>query len=425
MKIEREIKVDHLARIEGKAGVIVEIGEDIKAKIKVTEGPRFFELITKGKKYDDAVAICPRICSFCSIPHKLTPIEAVENALGIEVSEQTKLLRNILYFANMVESHALHLYLFAIPDYLGYPDAFSMAKEHLELVKNGLELKDFGAKAQSLIGSREIHPENAIVGGFGKIPSKNDMEKVKEMAKEVIKKAVATVDFFAEYEYPSYINYERNHLSIKPYEGYGVYGNGIVASDGFSFNVSYYKENIKEEVVPYSFAKRGKYKDKPFMVGALSRLTNNHALLDGEAKELLNNYKQFLNPSNCFANNFAQAIEMVYFIEKIAELAENYEEKDESKAEAEKKSGKGYAVTEAPRGLLIYEVEIEDEIVKYMNVITPTAMFLPMMEVDVVNMAKGMWENGYKDIDLIGKKVEMVIRAYDPCISCSVHVIKI
>ncbi|MCD6331556.1 MAG: Ni/Fe hydrogenase subunit alpha [Thermoplasmata archaeon] len=425
MKIEREIKVDHLARIEGKAGVIVEIGEDIKAKIKVTEGPRFFELITKGKKYDDAVAICPRICSFCSIPHKLTPIEAVENALGIEVSEQTKLLRNILYFANMVESHALHLYLFAIPDYLGYPDAFSMAKEHLELVKNGLELKDFGAKAQSLIGSREIHPENAIVGGFGKIPSKNDMEKVKEMAKEVIKKAVATVDFFAEYEYPSYINYERNHLSIKPYEGYGVYGNEIVASDGFSFNVSYYKENIKEEVVPYSFAKRGKYKDKPFMVGALSRLTNNHALLDGEAKELLNNYKQFLNPSNCFANNFAQAIEMVYFIEKIAELAENYEGKDESKAEAEKKSGKGYAVTEAPRGLLIYEVEIEDEIVKYMNVITPTAMFLPMMEVDVVNMAKGMWENGYKDIDLIGKKVEMVIRAYDPCISCSVHVIKI
>jgi len=425
MKIEREIKVDHLARIEGKAGVIVEIGKDIKAKIKVTEGPRFFELITKGKKYDDAVAICPRICSFCSIPHKLTPIEAVENALGIETSEQTKLLRNILYFANMVESHALHLYLFAIPDYLGYPDAFSMAKEHLELVKNGLELKDFGVKVQSIIGSREIHPENAIVGGFGKIPSKNEMEKVKEMAKEVIKRAVATVDFFAEYEYPSYIDYERNHLLIKPYDGYGVYGNEIVASDGFSFNVSYYKENIKEEVVPYSFAKRGKYKDKPFMVGAISRLTNNHALLDGEAKELLNNYREFLNPSNCFANNFAQAIEMVYFIEKIAELAENYEGKDESKAKAEKKSGRGYAVTEAPRGLLIYEVEIENEIVKYMNVITPTAMFLPMMEVDVVNMAKGMWENGYKDIDLIGKKVEMVIRAYDPCISCSVHVIKI
>jgi len=251
------------------------------------------------------------------------------------------------------------------------------------------------------------------------------MEKVKEMTKEVIKRAVATVDFFAEYEYPSYIDYERNHLSIKPYDGYGVYGNEIVASDGFSFNVSYYKENIKEEVVPYSFAKRGKYKDKPFMVGAISRLTNNHALLDGEAKELLNNYREFLNPSNCFANNFAQAIEMVYFIEKIAELAENYEGKDESKAKAEKKSGRGYAVTEAPRGLLIYEVEIENEIVKYMNVITPTAMFLPMMEVDVVNMAKGMWENGYKDIDLIGKKVEMVIRAYDPCISCSVHVIKI
>lgn len=425
MKIERQIKVDHLARIEGKAGVIVEIGNEINAKIKVTEGPRFFEIITREKHYDDAVAICPRICSFCSIPHKLTPIEAVENALEIEVSEQTKLLRNILYFANMVESHALHLYLFAIPDYLGYPDAISMAKEYPDLIKNGLSLKDFGVKVQSLIGSREIHPENAIVGGFGKIPSKKEMENIKEMAEEAIGKAIKTVEFFAEYEYPSYLDSMRNHLSIKPYDGYGVYGNEIVASDGFSFNVSYYKENIEEEIVPYSFAKRGKYKGKPYMVGALSRLVNNKALLEGKAKELLENYKNFLNPSNCFANNFAQAIEMVYFIEKIAELAENYKGKEEKRVVASKKSGRGFAVTEAPRGLLIYEVEIENEIVKYMNVITPTAMFLPMMEIDVMNMAKGMWENGYKDVDLIGKKVEMVIRAYDPCISCSVHVIKL
>ncbi|MCD6448758.1 MAG: Ni/Fe hydrogenase subunit alpha [Thermoplasmata archaeon] len=425
MKVERQIRNDHLARIEGKAGVVVEIGEEVKAKITVTEGPRFFEMITRNKHYEDAAAICPRICSFCSIPHKLTPLEAIENALEIEVTEQTKQLRNMLYFGNMVESHALHLYLFAIPDYLGFPDAFSMAKEYPDLMKNGMELKNFGAMVQNILGGREIHPENAVVGGFGKLPNQQDMENIKKAAEKVKEAAIATVDFFAEYEYPSYVNMPRNHLAIKPYEGYGVYGEEIVASDGFSFHVSSYKEHIKEEVVPYSFAKMGKYKDSPFMVGALSRLVLNKDLMDGTAKELVTSYEKFLKAENSFANNFSQAIEIVYFTEKIMEMAENIKIKEEKRVMPEKHDGKGYAVTEAPRGLLIYEVDIQNDIVKYMNVITPTAMFLPMMELDAKKMAEGMWNDGYKDIDLVGKKVEMVIRAYDPCISCSVHVIKL
>ncbi len=425
MKIEREIKNDHLARIEGKAGVVVEIGDEIRARINVTEGPRFFEILTKGKNYEEAAAICPRICSFCSIPHKLTPLEAIENALNVEVTEQTKLLRQMLYFGNMVESHALHLYLFAIPDYLGYHDAFSMAKEYPDLMRNGMDLKNFGAMVQNILGSREIHPENAVVGGFGKLPEQQEIEKIKEMAYNVMDAAVATAEFFLDYEYPSYVNLERNHLAIKPHNGYDVYGNEIVASDGFYFSVDKYKEYIKEEVAPYSFAKRGKYKGKPFMVGALSRIVNNHNLLEGKAKELLNSHSEFVKAENSFSNNFCQALEIVYFIEKIAEMAENIKIRKEEKVKPEEKDGKGYAVTEAPRGLLIYEVEIENDRVNYMNVITPTAMFLPMMEIDVKNMAEGMWKNGYKDIDLIGKKVEMVIRAYDPCISCSVHVIRL
>ena len=425
MKIEREIRNDHIARIEGKAGITVEIGDEIRARINVTEGPRFFEVITKGKHYDEAAAICSRICSFCSIPHKLTPIEAIENALNIEVSEQIKMLRQVLYFGNMVESHALHLYLFVLPDYLGYPDAFSMAEKYPEIMKHGLKLKNFGAMVQEILGGREIHPENAIVGGFGKLPEQKDMKKIYDMAKEAINSAIATVDFFTEYEYPHYVNLARNHLSIKPYEGYGVYGNEIISSDGFSFGIEKYKENIVEEVVPYSFAKRGKYNNEPFMVGALSRLVNNAKLLDGKAKELLSSYSNFLKEDNCFANNFAQAIELVYFIERIAEMAERARIGKQEAIEPEEKNGRGYAVTEAPRGLLIYEVDVEDGIVKYMNVITPTAMFLPMMEIDALNMAKGMWEDGYKDVDLIGNKVEMTVRAYDPCISCSVHVIKI
>ena len=422
MKIEREIRNDHLARIEGKAGVIVEIGEKINARINVTEGPRFFEVLARNRKYEDVPSICSRICSFCSVPHKLTPIEAIENALGIEVSEQIKELRNILYFGNVVESHALHLLLFVFPDYLGFTDAFSMAKNYPDLMRKGLLLKNFGAMVQELIGKREIHAENPIVGGFGKLPEEKELKKIIENGKEAIKTSIEIVDFIVEYEYPSFMNMKRNHLAVRPYAGYGVYGNEIISSDGNKFKVNDYKENIEERVIPHSFSKGGYYKNSPFMVGALSRLINNRDLIDGNAKELLHKYSNFLNPDNCFANNFAQAIEMVYFIEKIVEIAEKIKiKKEEAKGG---KSGHGFAVTEAPRGMLIYEVEIEDEIVKYMNVITPTAMFLPMMERDAENMAKGMWNNGYRDVELIGKKVEMAIRAYDPCISCSVHAIK-
>ncbi|RLF63702.1 MAG: Ni/Fe hydrogenase subunit alpha, partial [Thermoplasmata archaeon] len=322
MKIKKEIKVDHLARIEGKAGIDVEIKDgSIDARMVVTEGPRFFEVITKNKRYEDAVAIFPRICSFCCTPHKLTPIEAVEDALDIQPSEQTKKLRELLYLGNMVESHALHLYLLVVPDYLGYSDAFEVARRGGGgMVKDGIFLKDVGAEIQTVIGSRSIHPENAIVGGFGKVPPKEKIEKIEKMAGEGLQKAVDAVEFFAEYEYPSYVNGSRRHLSIKPYEGYGVYGNEIISSDGHSFKIEDYKEHLNEEVASYSFAKRGKFMGEPYTVGAISRLVNNSALITGKAKELMEKYREFVNPENCFANNFAQAIEMVYFLERIKEL---------------------------------------------------------------------------------------------------------
>lgn len=427
MKIMREIQVDHLARIEGKAGIEVEIGDEgIKAKINVTEGPRFFEVISRNKKYNEAMQIFSRICSFCSIPHKLTPIEAVEKALNIVPSEQTRKLRELLYISNVIYSHALHLYLFVIPDYLGYPDAFSVAKKNGDLIKNGLFLKDFGAEIQSIIGSRSIHPENAMVGGFGKLPSKREMERIKEKADDALKKSIETVEFFAEYEYPEYVNKERRHLSIKPHGGYGVYGDIIISSDGSSFSIEKYKENLIESIVNHSFAKHGSFKNEPYMVGAISRLVNNIPMLKGYAEELVEKYSNFISPKNCFANNFAQSIELVYFIERAKELADDLIKiKEERKAEVKKDAGEGYAVTEAPRGLLIYYIKVKNGLVKEVDIITPTAMFLPMMEVDIAAMAEGLWNDGYKDVDLIGKKVEMVVRAYDPCISCSVHVAKL
>ncbi len=427
MKISQEITVDHIARIEGKAGIDVDVSDEgVEAKLTVTEGPRFFETITKNKHWRDAVAIFPRICSFCSTPHKLTPIEAVEQALDVEPSEQTRLLRELLYLGNIIESHALHLYLLVIPDYLGYPDAFAVAEQQSSLVKDGIYLKDIGAEIQSSLGSRSIHPESALVGGFGKLPGWNKMQGIRDMAEQGIATAERAVDFFTEYEYPSYVDSPRRHLSITCPDHYGVYGTEIMSSDDDSFHVEDYIYHLQEHVAPYSFAKRGSYKDEPFMVGALSRLANNGDLLTGRARELMEQHSAFLTPDNPFANNYAQAIEMVSFLERIRDLIDEIgEPEQEQPAEPSRSSGEGVAVTEAPRGLLIYSIGIEDDRVVEADVITPTAMFLPMLEVDIGDMATGLWQNGCRDEQTIAGKLEMVSRAYDPCISCSVHVTRL
>ena len=427
MKVTQEITVDHLARIEGKAGIEVDISDDsVEAKLNITEGPRFFEVITKNKHWREAVTIFPRICSFCCTPHKLTPIEAVEQALDVEPSKQTRLLRELLYLGNVVESHALHLYLLVVPDYLGYPDAFAVAEKQSGLVKDGIFLKDIGVEIQSALGSRSIHPESALVGGFGKLPGRDKMQEIRSMADQGIAKAERAVEFFAEYEYPSYVNSERRHLSIACPDHYSVYGDEIVSSDGDSFQVEDYIYHLQEHVAPYSFAKRGIYKDEPYMVGAQSRLINNCELLTGRAGELMEQHSSMVIPDNPFANNFAQAIEMVYFLERIKELIDEIGEPvQEDLAKPTRSTGEGYAVTEAPRGLLIYYLSIEDDLVIDADVITPTAMFLPMMEVDIADMATGLWQDGCKDEKTIANKVEMVSRAYDPCVSCSVHVTRL
>ena len=176
VKIVRPIVVDHIARIEGKEGIEVIMREDGKAvaKVNVIEGPRFFESIVRGKHVNEAVTVLSRICSFCSAAHKLTAVMCAEKALGIEVSEQVAKLRELLYLANHIESHSLHLFFLVIPDLLGYHDVIEMGKDYPDVLSAALKLKEVSARVQDIIGSRFIHAENVIPGGFSKLPSRKN-----------------------------------------------------------------------------------------------------------------------------------------------------------------------------------------------------------------------------------------------------------
>ncbi|MBO8174604.1 MAG: Ni/Fe hydrogenase subunit alpha [Thermococcus sp.] len=421
------ITIDHIARVEGKGGVEIVIDDSgvKEVKLNIIEGPRFFEAITVGKKLDEALAVYPRICSFCSAAHKLTAIEAAEKAIGFTPREEIQKIRELLYIGDMIESHALHLYLLVLPDYLGYPDPLSMIDRYKREIEYALKLKNIGSKIMDVLGSRAIHQENAILGGFGKLPSRAQFEELKRELKEILPLAEYTVELFAKLGQFSEVDDKENvHMAVKPRDGvYGIYGDYIKVSDGFEFPVEDYKKWIVERVVEHSFAKHSFYKEKPFMVGAISRIVNNADLLYGRAKGLYEKYKDLFRYDNCFANNLAQALELVYFTEKAIDIIDEILAKwpIRERDSVEIKDGFGISITEAPRGLLVYALEVKDGRVSYADIITPTAMNLAIMERHVRLMAEKHYQDDPERLKLLS---EMVVRAFDPCISCSVHVVK-
>ncbi|WP_456367261.1 nickel-dependent hydrogenase large subunit, partial [Thermococcus sp.] len=402
------ITVDHIARVEGKGGVEIVVGDDgvKEVKLNIIEGPRFFEAITVGKKLEEALAVYPRICSFCSAAHKLTAVEAAEKAVGFTPREEIQALREVLYIGDMIESHALHLYLLVLPDYLGYSGPLHMVEEYKKEIGIALELKNLGSWIMEVLGSRAIHQENAVLGGFGKLPDKATLETMKKRLKEALPKAEYTFGLFTKLEDYEEVEGQITHLAVKPRgNAYGIYGDYIKASDGNEFPSEDYKKHIKEFVVEHSFAKHSHYHGRPFMVGAISRLVNNASLLYGKAKELYEGHRDLLRPTNPFANNLAQALELVYFTERAMDLIDEALARWPMKPrdEVEIRDGFGVSTTEAPRGVLVYALKVENGRVSYADIITPTAFNLAMMEEHVRMMAEKHYNDDPERLKLLAE----------------------
>ncbi len=427
-KIVQSIDIDHVARIEGKAGIEVHFdGADVKiAHVNIFEGPRFFEAITVGRPVEEAVAVFPRVCSFCAAAHKITAVLAAENALRIEPTEQTTKIRELCYLGDHIESHALHLFFLALPDFLGFPDAFSMGKVHKDLIKTAIALKDIGADIQTVIGSRYIHQENVLIGGFGRLPSRRNMEGLATRLKGLFNMAEDALEVLVSFPNWSEVEGERLHLALRPVgEEYGVFGDTVEATDGTKFKTHAYRMRIQELVIPHSFAKHSRYQDRTFVTGALSRVTLFGDLLSGRSKELVEMYSDFLDPNNPLANNFAQAVELVHWIRRAHTIAFDLAKSMRDESRVEYKLGKeqsGVAVTEAPRGMLAYTIRVDSKgVITKSDIITPTAMFLPVMEEDLKRLTAALLNVGTEKEE-IAQKLQTVVRSYDPCVSCSVHI---
>jgi sulfhydrogenase subunit alpha len=164
----RTIKVDYIARVEGESSLHLRIknGKIDGVRLSIFEPPRFFEALLRGRGFNEVLDIVARICGICPIAYQMSGVHAIENALGIEVDEAIHILRRLLYCGEWIQSHSLHIVMLHAPDFLGYPDAIAMARDHADAVERALALKKTGNELLRLLGGREIHPINARIGGF-------------------------------------------------------------------------------------------------------------------------------------------------------------------------------------------------------------------------------------------------------------------
>jgi sulfhydrogenase subunit alpha len=425
------IVIDHLARVEGHGGITVELEGDTVSSVRfdVFEGARLLEPLVRGKSYDEIAPTLSRICSICSVAHTLTSLKATENAFGVRVSPQTELLRELMFRGESIESHALHLFFLAAPDYLNYPSAIAMATDKPAAVLLGLRLKKVGNQIQETVGGRAVHPVNAVPGGFGRPPSADQLMELRSGLLQGMADSDAAIDVMASLPAADFCHCDTVYAALRSPKLDSYYSGDevMVISDGSRAIVpaAEYRSLTNEQAVPYSHAKHSSYCGKPFMVGALARLTVNPRRLTGRLAVAMKRLKLVLPADNPMENNKAQALELISDIERALEIIEQLLHngvQDERPVPVHPRAATGTAITEAPRGLLIHSYTYDaGGCITAADVITPTALNAASME---LHFRRTVEQSSDREETVLARRLQMVARAYDPCISCSVHLLR-
>ncbi len=426
---ELEINIENITRVEGHGNIVVTVreGNIVELRLEITESPRFFEAMVVGRAWSEVQAICCRICGICSIAHSNAALRAVEGALGITPSEQTALLRRLIHYGEVLQSHLLHCYFLAAPDFCGAPSIVPMIETHREVVERGLRLKRLANDICRAVGGRHVHPITMAVNGFTKLPELEELRALRERLEEARGDVQATVEFFAQAELPQFAREDAKFLSLRAEGQYALVEGEIATSDGRRAPVESYQELVREYVVEHSTAKHAGLgsEDVPYAVGALARVNINYDLLHPKAKQAAEALGVAPPCGNPFMNTRAQVVEVVHCVEEAIALLGELERRGLAAEETavEVRGGRGVGAVEAPRGTLFYDVEVGDDgLVSRANLIIPTNQNLHSIEADMRALVPQILTRGE---DEVAHTLEMLVRAYDPCISCATHLVEV
>jgi coenzyme F420-reducing hydrogenase alpha subunit len=421
----QNIEVPALARVEGEGGLYIKTkdGKLEHVELNIYEPPRFFEGFLQGRYYQEVPDITARICGICPVAYQMSSVQALEAALGITISSEVQRLRRLLYCAEYIESHALHIYMLQGPDLLNHESALSLAEESPEVVRKALRLKKIGNDLLKAIGGRSVHPVNACVGGFHRWPELYAIRQLIPDLDWARQAAIETVQFAAGLTYPEFeMDYE--FVAITRPDEYAIY-NGEVKSSKRDliplerFERVYLESHVRHSTALHSHAADG----KTYFVGPLARINLNYNQLRPIAREAAAEAGVELPLRNPFKGLLARAIELVEVCDVAVELANTYTPSGPSRIIVPVHAGEGAGVSEAPRGLLYHRYVMDEQgMIRFARITPPTAQNFAQMEADLWQYAPRVLEWPHEEATLA---CEHLVRSYDPCISCSTHFLKL
>jgi len=424
MKSTRTINIHHITRVEGHGNINIKIqdGKIEQAQWEVVETPRFFEAMLVGKKWENAPWISGRICGICSIGHTLASIRAVENGFGIVPSEQTRKLRLLLKHMETLQSHVLHLYFLAAPDFLNAGSVFPLINSHPDVVKRAAGMKLLANDLCDCVGGRRMHPTRTVVGGFTMVPEKKELVKFKDRLKNIMEDLVQTAELFRTFAIPDFSR-ETEFISLKDDKSYPFIGGDLASTDKVRKKENEYKAMTNEYMVEQSTSKWSRVSRQSFAVGALARLNNNFDLLHPMAQEISVSFGLKPVNHNPYMNNIAQLVECVHVVLESMSLIDELVGApwEAPRQPVTPRSGTGVGAVEVPRGILYHSYTFDnDGRITACDCVIPTSQNHANIQHDLQALATKYAAKGTQDRD-IELLAQMLVRSYDPCISCSVH----
>jgi sulfhydrogenase subunit alpha len=414
-----KLTVAPLTRVEGNGQVVMTVGraglEDVK--VRLIESPRLFEAMVVGRRYDEVPDLVCRICAICSAVHKLTSLAALEKSQTIAVPPLAQAIRELLLLGGHIQSHALHLFCLVLPDFDGAQCIVDLLKRHDPLSKAGLALKAFGNFIQEIAGGRVIHPVNPVFGGVVYRPEPAILERLlSELDDWQARWPGLAEDYLTRARYPAAMPVRGRPLATGMPDAFGLHGDRLWSLGGDNLPLADYAEYLEEKTVDFSHARQAMGQRGPFMVGALARVRL--ATERGCGEEL------FAGRDDIHANNAAQISEVAWALNRTRRLVEGILATERDSPLRAKyrhpQAGVGTAAMEAPRGTLIHHYIIDEwGQVAVADIVTPTAINqLAMAEQIMTDLA------GETDASLLQDTAEKIIRSFDPCISCAVHLLQ-
>jgi sulfhydrogenase subunit alpha len=399
--------------------VLVERGRVTDVELRIYEPPRFFEGLLRGRAHTEPPDITSRICGICPVAYQLSACLAVEDACGIVVPDEVRLLRRLLYCGEWIESHTLHIYLLHAPDFLRYPGAIEMSADHRELVQRGLRLKQAGNMLMTLVGGRAVHPVNVRVGGFYRLPTAAELAGIRPRLVRALDDALATVTMAAAFDFPEF-EQGQEYLSLRTAADYPLEWGSFVTSSGRAFSVQDFGSWVTEEQVGHSHALHATLRDSgPYVVGPLARYSLNHDRLPPTARQAAD--AAGLGPTcrNPFKSIVVRAVEVVVACEEALRIIDAWTEGGIASVPAPARAGIGHGATEAPRGALYHRYELAgDGTVLHAQIVPPTSQNQASIEQDLGAFVQSRL---HLDDEELTRQCEQAIRNYDPCISCATH----